>query len=393
MRGRGLIVLAALAIAGCKTVPFKDDPSAWSGNDPAIGHKIVFDVEWWTPLVAQPTVPDFAQTFQPRETAQPAIDPDSGRIVVCTRDGFVRSLSPDKGKIEWEKKLGGRCFAGGKIKDGVLYMPAGDGTLYALKARTGDEIWKYSAGEELVTTPLLVEGKVLVASQNDTLFVIDATNGKWVWQQRRDTPTGFTLRGAATPRVQDGVVYMGYSDGSLVALKLIDGAVLWERNLSASGGNQFIDVDTSPVLDGAGHVFGASFKDGIYALDTKTGDISWTTATQGVTSLTPKGDVLFTAGDGQISAVHAGTGRALWKIDLSNRGKRNASGRDPLLTHELLFVPTSSALVIVDTAAGKVRYAWNPGKGVTATPAQAGRRLYVLSNLGTLFALRLRGGG
>ena len=45
-----------------------------------------------------------------------------------------------------------------------------------------------------------------------------------------------------------------------------------------------------------------------------------------------------------------------------------------------------------DTSTGKVRYAWNPGKGVTATPALAGRRLYVLSNLGTLFALRLRGG-
>jgi outer membrane protein assembly factor BamB len=305
----------------------------------------------------------------------------------------VRSLSPEKGKIEWERKFGGRCFAGGKIRDGVLYLPAGDGSLHALRARTGETIWKYPAGEELVTTPLLVDGKVLVASQNDTLFVIDAATGKWVWQQRRDTPSGFTLRGAASPRVEGGMVYMGYADGSLVALKLADGAVLWERNLSASGGNQFIDVDTTPVVDSAGRVFGASFKDGIYALDVQTGDINWTTATSGVTSLTPRGDVLFTTGDGQVGAVHSGTGRSLWKIDLSNQGKRNSAGRDPLLTRELLFVPTSGPLVIIDTSTGRVRYTWNPGKGITATPAQAGRRIYVLSNLGTVFALRLRAGG
>jgi hypothetical protein len=37
--------------------------------------------------------------------------------------------------------------------------------------------------------------------------------------------------------------------------------------------------------------------------------------------------------------------------------------------------------------------AWNPGKGVTATPALFHGRLYVLSNLGTVFALQLRSGG
>lgn len=391
MRGRAartcIAALGLLALCGCKTKPFISDGSQ-RGFDARVSPEQIFDVEWWTTVVAPPLL-----EFSPRETAQPAVDPDTGRIVVCTRDGFVRSLSPAKGVVEWEKKLGGRCFAGGKIQDGVLYLPAGDGSLQALRARTGEPIWRYQAGEELVTTPILVDGKVLVASQNDTLFVVDAATGKWVWQQRRDTPSGFTLRGAATPKVEDGVVYMGYADGSLVALKLEDGAVLWERNLSASGGNQFIDVDTTPVVDGAGHVFGASFKDGVYSLDTKTGDITWTTALPGVTSLTPRGEVLFTAGDGQVGAVHAGTGRSLWKRDLSGQGKRAAAGRDPLLTRELLFVPTSGALVVVDTSTGEVRYAWNPGKGITATPAQSGRRLYVLSNLGTVFALRLRAGG
>jgi hypothetical protein len=57
-------------------------------------------------------------------------------------------------------------------------------------------------------------------------------------------------------------------------------------------------------------------------------------------------------------------------------------------------VPTSTALAFVEPTSGKVRAMWNPGRGVTATPAGAssvrfGSRLYVVSNLGTVFALQM----
>ena len=57
------------------------------------------------------------------------------------------------------------------------------------------------------------------------------------------------------------------------------------------------------------------------------------------------------------------------------------------------MVPTATGLLFVDPASGHPKLAWNPGRGVTATPAQDGKRLYVLSNLGTLFALHLYGSG
>jgi hypothetical protein len=55
-------------------------------------------------------------------------------------------------------------------------------------------------------------------------------------------------------------------------------------------------------------------------------------------------------------------------------------------------------LAFVDPSVGRVRAAWNPGRGVTATPtrfvsARGGNRLYVLTTLGTLYALQLVGSG
>ena len=63
-----------------------------------------------------------------------------------------------------------------------------------------------------------------------------------------------------------------------------------------------------------------------------------------------------------------------------------------LSTPKFAAVPTQEALVLLDSRTGNKLMQWNPGKGVSATPALSGNHLYVLSNLGTLFDLQLQEG-
>ena len=382
MRPLRLVLGASLLVAlgACRSVPLASDPTV-PGSVPA--PPLIFEMDWWVRLVTPPM-----WEYAPRETASPAIDADTGRVVVGTRDGMVRSLSPEDGKVEWEFKTQGGFNAGALLRQGIAYVPGGDGTLYALKAGSGELVWKYASGEELATTPVFSAGKLLVASQSDTLYAVDAATGKWAWQYRRDQPSGFTVRGASAPRVDAGVAYIGFSDGFVVALSVADGTVKWERALTTSGGNQFLDADATPVLDETGRLFVASYKDGVYALEATTGEVTWHTARPGVTSLVPHGDVLVTAGDGELGALLAADGRPLWSLDLSNR-----AARTPLLARGLLVVPTNGALTFIDPATGRARESWNPGKGVSATPARSAERMYVLSNLGAVYAMRLVGRG
>ncbi len=382
MRGRGAAAVAALALGlgACRSIPLAGDPTV-EGSRPA--PPLIFEIDWWVRLVTPPM-----WEYAPREPASPAVDADTGRVIVLTRDGFVRSLSPKDGKVEWEFHTQGTFNAGALLREGVGYVAGGDGVLYALKLNSGQLLWKYASGEELATTPVFAAGKLLVASEGDTLFAVDAATGKWVWQYRRDPPSGFTVRGASGPRVEGGLAYLGFSDGALVALSVADGAVKWERALTTSGGSQFLDADASPVLDDRGHLYAASYKDGVYALDPKTGEVVWHTARAGVTSLLPRGEVLVTAGDGAVGALAARDGQALWSLGLGSH-----AGRLPLVARGLLVVPTNEALAFVDPATGRATSSWDPGKGVSATPTRVEGRLYVLSNLGTLYALRLVGKG
>jgi outer membrane protein assembly factor BamB len=350
-------------------------------NDPFVPEPppplAIFGIDWWNPLVETPTM-----EFLPREASTPALDPASGRVVVGTRDGVLRSVATN-GHTKWSVHTVAPFAAGPLVQDGIVYAPGGDGQLRALRADTGALLWSYDAGEELVTVPVLAEGRVLVASQSATLFALNMADGKWAWQYRRTPPAGFILRGASTPIVRDGIVYLGFSDGHAAALKAADGTPVWDRVLST--GTQFIDVSSTPGFDAQGRVIVASYKDGLFALDPKTGDTVWQSAASGLAYVLVRGPIIFAAGEDRISAYSSDTGRALWTTPLSQR-----AGQQPALAGGLLLVPTGRALLFLDPVTGQILQRFNPGRGVTATPSSHGSDALVLSNLGFVYALHMK---
>lgn len=369
---------AAGLLGACSAVPLYGNPVSSERRQPPADF---FQVDWWTPLV-EPT----AWEYFPREFASPAVDPESGRVIVLTRDGFVRGVAPG-GKVEWSFKTGGRFTAGAMIHEGIAYVPAGDGFLYALDARTGALKWKYQAGEALGTTPVMAGGFVLVASESDTLYAVERETGRWGWQYRRDPPSGFTIQGVATPLVKNGTVYLGFSDGYLVALDAGNGTMKWEKALS-TGATEFLDVDSTPVIDDAGRLYVTSYQGGLFALNAETGEVEWNYSVSGMTSLMARGEILFVTGEGRLDAYLSENGRLLWSLNLGER-----AGRAPVFARGMLLVPNQHSLLFVDPRTGQSRLAWNPGDGISAAPHVEGSTAYILSNNGYLYALHLRGGG
>jgi outer membrane protein assembly factor BamB len=384
-----LTTILVVGIASCKSIPLNDDPTVPRAQA-NVTKEAIYEIAWTNPLVKTGLL-----EWKPIEAAAPCVDPDSERIITLTRDGFVRSLSPIDGKIEWSFETKGKFFGGATVVDGVVYVSGGDGNLYALESMSGAVKWNYEAKEELVTVPVVRDGKIFIASQGETVFAVDASNGKWIWQYRRDQPNGFSIRGIATPLIVEDEVLMGFADGFAVALGVEDGVLRWEQKLTKSAGTQFLDVNASLVADESGNVYAASYKDGIFALDAKTGEIKWKSARPGINSMLLSGSTLFLSGDGSVTAMDTTKGNSMWSVNISDhnsKGPTNNAGRDAIFARGFLVVPTSTALAFIEPSTGMVRAAVNPGRGVSATPGKFnsirfGSRLYVLSNLGTLIAL------
>ena len=287
------------------------------------------------------------------------------------------------GAVRWAVPTPTPFFAGVLIRDGVVYVPGGDGLLRALRADTGALIWTYDCGEELVTIPVMAEGRILVASQSATLFAVNAADGVWAWQYRRSTPPGFILRGASTPVVREGVVYLGFSDGHAAALDAKTGAAIWDRVLST--GTQFIDVSSTPGFDSAGHLIVASYKDGIFALDPATGDTVWQSSASGLAYVLVRGQVDLRRRRGPASPPTAP--RPAGTSGSPRLPER--AGYQPAMASGILLVPTGKGLLFVNPVNGGILRRFDPGKGVTASPGVYGPDALVLSNLGFVYGMHV----
>src|SRR6266851_7702213 len=108
-------------VGGCQRVP-----SSWSSDN--VGAHALYSVDWWLQLVQPPSL-----EYLPREIAAPGVDPDldpdKAEVVVATRDKMVRGISPE-GKIDWTFNTNGPFTAGASVKEGLAYVPGGDGVLY-----------------------------------------------------------------------------------------------------------------------------------------------------------------------------------------------------------------------------------------------------------------------
>jgi outer membrane protein assembly factor BamB len=315
--------------------------------------------------------------WRPIEAGTPAVDPATGLVVVGTRDGWVQAFRED-GTRAWERQVEGA--AGGAVVDGdTVYVGATGGVLHAFAIGNGKERWKYDTREELGTKPVVANGRVYVASLQDTVFALDAQTGEWRWHHRRDTPSGFTVRGAASVAAADGLVFAAYSDGFAAALDAATGAARWERQIAPAG--EYVDVD-SIRLDGS-RLYAAAYSGAVIALDARTGRQAWLAATPDVHRVALAPGLVVAVTTRSILALSPADGSTLWTVPLAG-----APAGEPVMIGRWLAVPANrGGLRWIETATGRTLRVLDPGTGVSASPAVQGGRVYVLSNGGDLLAL------
>ena len=129
----------------------------------------------------------------------------SGNIVYATSggDGIYRldAYQARSGEKLWNYVAGGEVFTPVADED-VVYFGAADDHFYAVDD-TGEILWKFDAGDWVVSRPAVSEGVVYFGSSNALLFALDATSGEVLWTYKLKDSV------RTSPAASDGVVYIG----------------------------------------------------------------------------------------------------------------------------------------------------------------------------------------
>jgi outer membrane protein assembly factor BamB len=336
----------------------------------------LYRIAWQRPFVA-PT----ALEYKAEERGGVAVDPATKLVVFGTRDGWLHAVRPD-GTVAWEFR-GAGPFGQPAIEGDTVYVGSADGRLYAVAIPTGKERWHYQTGEDLTTRPAVSRGLVFVASLQDTLFCLDGATGAWKWHHRGEAKAaaGFTIFGAASAIAGPDAVYAAHSDGLAAAIDPGAGVVRWKKRLAPTATH--LDVDG--LAFGDGRLYAAAHSGAALAVDARTGDILWQASAPGASRVTVAAGLLVTVTTTSIQAFSISDGSTVWTAPL-----RGAPAGEPVVAGRWILVPTGEqGLRWLETATGRTLRVFEPGTGVTASPAVDGRRVYVLSNGGGLFALDL----
>lgn len=235
----------------------------------------------------------------PESTVQapwPLFRGDPGRT--GSRPGEASGLAP-----AWEAPLGG-VVGSPALTARLVLVPVADGRLVFLDRTSGRPLHELRVGSALESSPALSAGRLYLGTDDGEVVAVDLASGREVFR----TKVGKLVR--SSPLAADGRLLVGVVDGkaagAVVALDEKTGKLLWRRKLAA--------VFSSPALAGSSVLVGSD--DGsLYALALETGALVWSHPLGGRVRATPAvaGDIAVVGDfEGRLAAVRVADGTRVW---------------------------------------------------------------------------------
>ncbi len=334
---------------------------------------------------------------------RPAVLAD--RIYAADGYGLVEARDRFTGKRIWRARIGdaGGMLSGlnffdrrdpsyltGAVGAGHGYILLGTtfGEVVALSASDGNEVWRSRVGSEILSPPVAGGRLVFVRTIDGRLLALERDDGSIRWSFDNQVPI-LTLRGTGTPVYSDGVVYAGFDNGMVAAVRAANGEPVWQHRVMLPEGRseleRMVDVDSTPLLSG-GILYVAAYQGRLKALRASDGSLLWERELSSHVDLAEGYSQIYVVDDDDvITAIDQRNAEEVWKQE--GLFRRRLTG--PIAFSNYLVVGDGDGYVHV-LAQSDGRFLGRTkvdGDGIRSRPVVEDRLLYVLGNSGRLRAL------
>jgi len=215
----------------------------------------------------------------------------------------------------WSNGVSAKIAGGLSVAYETVFFGTENGEVFALDVNTGEQKWTKTVKGEVLAAPAIDEGIVLINTGSGFIFALNADNGEEVWSSESDVPP-LSLRGVSSPTAVNGGAIIGTATGKLIVNILETGQTAWEQVISAATGvtelERIVDIDSEPLVAG-GNVYVISYDGTLAAVELRTGRVIWKREYKSFRRMSLSGSTLYLVDvNSNVYALDSRNGVELW---------------------------------------------------------------------------------
>lgn len=362
-----ILVASSILLSACSSSK-RPEPAPLAANVPLIGVK-----QAWSNRIGE--VP---------AGAGPTVVGDV--VIVAAADGTVAAMDAATGRDVWRGSAGAPLATGAGTDGKLTAVVTRGNELVALGA--GNVLWKANLPAQAYTPPFVGGARVFVLLADRSVHAFDGATGRKLWaQQRPSEPLVLSKAGTILAVGDTLVVGLG---GRLVGLNPGNGSVRWETPIAAPRGTNDVErlVDMVGTTSRIGDVVCArAFQAAVGCVNAARGTLLWNRPANGAEGIHGDGNLVFgTEADGKLVAWRRSDGQNAWQSDRLQYRTLSA----PLVVGRSVVVGDSAGnLHMLSREDGSpLNRLTTDGSAIVGSPVLAGDSLVAVTKSGGVFGFR-----
>jgi len=310
----------------------------------------------------------------------------NGAFIAAGGDGTVLALDAQTGRELWRAKAGAPLGAGVGSDGRFSSVVTRDNELVTFDA--GNEVWRKRLPARVSTPPLVAGERVFVMGVDRVVMAFDLQDGRRLWTVQRPGDA-LTLAQAGVVSAYKNLLLVGQG-ARLAALDPLKGSVRWEAPIGTPRGTNEVErlADLIGPLQRLGDtVCARAFQLAVGCVDAERGTLLWTRNSAGINAVGGDADLLFGAdASDRITAWRTASGDVAWTSEkLLYRGLSApmSAGRT------VVFGDVEGQLHFLSRETGETLLRLpTDGSQVVGPPVLSGTTMLVATRAGGLFAFR-----
>ncbi len=364
-----LLIASAILLSACSGGGKRPDPAPLAANVPLIGVK-----QAWVNRIGE--VP---------AGAAPAVVGNT--VVVAAIDGTVAAIDALSGRDIWRGSAGSSLATGAGSDGKTAAVITRDNEVVALD--NGKQIWKAKLPAQAFTAPLVAGARVFVVLADRSVHAFDGLSGKKLWTNQRSNTEPLVLSKAGTILAVGDTLIVGQG-GRLVGLNPSNGSIRWEAPIASPRGTNDVErlVDMVGSTSRIGDVVCArAFQAAVGCVNAARGTLLWNKSANGAEGVHGDGNLVFgTESDGKVVAWRRADGTNAWA---SERLQYRSLSAPLVVGRSVVIGDGNGNLHMLSREDGSpLNRLTTDGSAIIGNPVLAGDALVAVTKSGGVFGFR-----